>query len=173
MYVILLDNGRSTLLADPLKRQALKCIRCGACLNDCPVYKNIGRHTYATTYSGPIGSIISPHYLGMKEFKHLSYASSLCGACTSVCPVRIDIAEILLLNRKEAVDRGYVQSIEKLGFKVWRFAMKHRIMLNLGGGALKSAAINVMFKTSWGKHRGDIELAPKTFNTLWQERRGK
>ncbi len=173
MYVILLDNGRTTLLADPVKRQALKCIRCGACLNACPVYKNIGGHTYETTYSGPIGSIISPHYLGMKEFKHLSYASSLCGACTSVCPVRIDIAEILLLNRKQSVDEGYVKPIEQLGFKIWKFAMKHRIMLNLGGGKLKTIGVNLLFKGSWGKHRGDIELAPKSFNTLWKERRGE
>ena len=103
MYVILLDNGRTNLLAQKDQRQGLYCIRCGACLNACPVYKNIGGHTYETTYSGPIGSIITPHMNGMEEFKHLSYASSLCGKCTEVCPVKIDIHKMLLLNRRDAV----------------------------------------------------------------------
>lgn len=172
MYVVLLDNGRSKLLADPVKRQSLKCIRCGACLNACPVYKNIGGHTYETTYSGPIGSILSPHYNGMKDFKHLSYASSLCGACTAACPVRIDIAEILLLNRKQAVEEGYFKPLEQLGFKIWRFAMKHRFLMDLVGGKVKSTAVNTLFSGSWGKYHGDIKLAPKSFNTLWKERRG-
>ncbi|TKQ46753.1 lactate utilization protein, partial [Enterococcus faecium] len=81
----------------------LYCIRCGSCLNVCPIYQNIGGHTYETTYQGPIGSLISPHLSGMKEFKHLSYASSLCGKCTEVCPVGIDIQKMLLLNRRDAV----------------------------------------------------------------------
>src|ERR1700744_5852465 len=100
MYVILLDNGRTNLLAQKDQRQGLYCIRCGACLNACPVYKNIGVHTYSTPYSGPIGSIITPHLAGMDKFKHLSYASSLCGACSAVCPVKIDIHKMLLLNRR-------------------------------------------------------------------------
>src|SRR5690606_4070971 len=78
MYVVLLDNGRTDLLAQKEQRQGLYCIRCGACLNGCPIYKNVGGHTYHTTYSGPVGSLITPHLRGMEEFKHLSYASSLC-----------------------------------------------------------------------------------------------
>ena len=77
----------------------MTCIRCGACLNACPVYRNIGGHTYATTYSGPIGAVISPHLKGMNEFKHLSFASSLCGKCTEVCPAKINLHELLLYNR--------------------------------------------------------------------------
>ncbi|MFX8910810.1 4Fe-4S dicluster domain-containing protein, partial [Acinetobacter baumannii] len=84
-------------------REALYCIRCGACLNACPVYKNIGGHAYETTYSGPIGKVITPHLQGLDEYKHLSYASSLCGNCTEVCPVRINLHELLLDNRREAV----------------------------------------------------------------------
>jgi len=84
MYVILLDNGRTNLLANEKTRESLYCIRCGACLNACPVYKNIGGHTYSTAYSGPIGSVITPHLKNMNEWKHLSYASSLCGNCTEV-----------------------------------------------------------------------------------------
>ncbi|MCW3081141.1 LutB/LldF family L-lactate oxidation iron-sulfur protein, partial [Segetibacter sp.] len=99
MYVILLDNGRTNLLENPKTREALYCIRCGACLNACPVYKNIGGHTYETTYSGPIGSVITPHLKDMDDYKHLSNASSLCGNCTEVCPVRINLHELLLENR--------------------------------------------------------------------------
>jgi L-lactate dehydrogenase complex protein LldF len=103
MIVILLDNGRTNLLANPTSREALYCIRCGACLNACPVYKNIGGHAYETTYSGPIGKVITPHLRGVDDYKHLSYASSLCGNCTEVCPVRINLHELLLDNRHEAV----------------------------------------------------------------------
>lgn len=172
MFLILLDNGRTELLADPEKRDALKCIRCGACLNACPVYKNIGGHTYETPYMGPIGSIIEPHYLGMGEFKHLSYASSLCGACTSVCPVRIDIAQILLLNRREAVSRGYYNKLERQGFKIWQWAMKHRWTMNVGGGKLKRTSAKLALAGAWGKHRSSLPFADKTFNELWKERRG-
>ncbi|MFX8762526.1 4Fe-4S dicluster domain-containing protein, partial [Acinetobacter baumannii] len=90
------DNGRTNLLAHKKTREALYCIRCGACLNACPVYKNIGGHAYETTYSGPIGKVITPHLQGLDEYKHLSYASSLCGNCTEVCPVRINLHELLL-----------------------------------------------------------------------------
>ena len=106
MYVILLDNGRTNILQNPKQRESLYCIRCGACLNACPVYKNIGGHAYGATYSGPIGSVITPHLQGMDEFKHLSYASSLCGNCTEVCAVKINLHELLLENRHESVEEG-------------------------------------------------------------------
>ena len=106
MYVILLDNGRTNILANAKQRESLYCIRCGACLNACPVYKNIGGHTYNTPYSGPIGSVITPHLKNMDEWKHLSYASSLCGNCTEVCAVKINLHELLLENRHEAVECG-------------------------------------------------------------------
>jgi L-lactate dehydrogenase complex protein LldF len=115
MYVILLDNGRTNLLAQKEQREGLYCIRCGACLNACPIYKNIGGHTYNTTYSGPIGSIITPHMRGMEEFKHLSNASSLCGKCSEVCPVKIEIHKMLLLNRRDAVKEGDITKAESMG----------------------------------------------------------
>lgn len=170
MYVVLLDNGRSDLLADPEKREALKCIRCGACLNTCPVYKNIGGHTYNTTYSGPIGSIISPQYNGLVNFKHLSYASSLCGSCTTVCPVRIPIHELLLLNRKQSVEEGLTYKFEKHGFGLWKKAMLNRSLMNLGSSKIKNIVINMLFRKTWGKRRTGIKLAPKSFNELWKER---
>jgi L-lactate dehydrogenase complex protein LldF len=104
MFVILLDNRRSHLLAQTEESQALKCIRCGACLNACPVYTNIGGYTYSSTYTGPIGSVITPFYNGFREFGHLSFACSLCGRCTENCPVKIPLHELLLVNRKSKVE---------------------------------------------------------------------
>ncbi len=101
-HVVLLDNHRTRLLADAEQRDALGCIRCGACLNVCPIFKNIGGHAYGTTYQGPIGSVITPHLRGLQDWKHLSGASSLCGACTEACPVKIDIHHHLLHNRRNA-----------------------------------------------------------------------
>ena len=101
-HVVLLDNHRTELLADAEQRDALHCIRCGACLNVCPIFRNVGGHTYGTTYSGPIGSVITPHLRGLQDWKHLSYASSLCGACTETCPVKINLHHHLLQNRRNA-----------------------------------------------------------------------
>ena len=101
MYVVLLDNGRSEIGKEKEQSLALKCIRCGACLNACPVYKNIGGYTYSTTYSGPIGSVISPFIEGFKKLSHLSDSCSICGACTDVCPVKIPLHRLLLFNRKK------------------------------------------------------------------------
>lgn len=170
MYVILLDNGRTNLLAQKDQRQALYCIRCGACLNACPVYKNIGGHTYETTYSGPIGSIITPHMAGMKEFKHLSYASSLCGKCTEVCPVKIDIHKMLLLNRRDAVREGLSPKSESLGWKGWKIGMSKRKKMDMVGGKFKNFLLRTFFKKSWGKHRELPVVAEKSFSKQWQER---
>ncbi len=100
-YVVLLDNGRTKLLRDPEKRQSLYCIRCGACLNHCPVYRKIGGHNYPWVYSGPIGAIITPQFHGIGEAGWLPFASSLCGACAEVCPVKIEIPKLLLKLRAE------------------------------------------------------------------------
>src|SRR6201994_4426448 len=153
MYVVLLDNGRTNLLAQKEQRQGLYCIRCGACLNACPVYKNIGGHTYETTYSGPIGSIITPHMRGMEEFKHLSYASSLCGKCTEVCPVKIDIHKMLLLNRRDAVNEGYVPTMEKWGWFAWKKGMLSRKLEDFFSGGTKNKLLKTFFKKSWGHYK--------------------
>jgi L-lactate dehydrogenase complex protein LldF len=171
MYVVLLDNGRTDLLADPDKRQALNCIRCGACLNACPVYKNIGGHTYDTPYSGPIGSVITPHLRGMEEFKHLSFASSLCGACTAVCPVKIDLHNLLLLNRKESYDKKIVAQSDKIAFQLWKKGMMSRSTMNFMGATMKNLSLNTFFKSAWGKRRSMPKVAPKSFNELWKARR--
>lgn len=173
MYVILLDNGRTNLLAQKDQRQALYCIRCGACLNACPVYKNIGGHTYNTTYSGPIGSIITPHFKGMKEFKHLSYASSLCGKCSEVCPVKIDIHKMLLLNRRDAATTGENTAMENIGWNLWKRGMKKRTFMDFFSGKMKNFFLKTFFKKGWGKYREMPEIAPKSFAKSWEEHQKK
>ena len=170
MYVVLLDNGRTDLLAKKEQRQGLYCIRCGACLNGCPIYKNVGGHTYNTTYSGPIGSLITPHLRGMEEFKHLSYASSLCGKCSEVCPVKIDIHQMLLLNRRDAVSEGIVTKTEKLAWKGFTFAITKRKVVDFFGGKFKNFMLRNLFKKAWGKHRSLPQVAEKSFSQQWKER---
>ena len=171
MYVILLDNGRTNILANEKTRESLYCIRCGACLNACPVYKNIGGHSYATAYSGPIGSVITPHLKNMDEWKHLSYASSLCGNCTEVCAVKINLHELLLENRHESVEEGDSPFAERMAWKMWKHAMLHRSYMNMGGSKMKNWVIN-KFLTDWKRHRGDIDFPKKSFNQIWKEKYG-
>jgi L-lactate dehydrogenase complex protein LldF len=169
MFVILLDNGRTNLLANEKAREALYCIRCGACLNACPVYKNIGGHTYGTTYSGPIGSVITPHLRNMDEWKHLSYASSLCGNCTEVCAVKINLHELLLENRHEAVDEGAASFGEKMAWRFWKKAMLNRKIMNMGSAPIKTWVVNSFVK-EWKKNRSELQFPKKSFNQLWKER---
>jgi len=169
MYVVLLDNGRTNLLAQKDQRQGLYCIRCGACLNVCPIYQNIGGHTYETTYQGPIGSLISPHLSGMKEFKHLSYASSLCGKCTEVCPVGIDIQRMLLLNRRDSVAEDLSPAIEKKAWKGFTYLIQRRKLIDLFGGKIKNFFISKFFKKTWGNNRQLPKIADKSFSKQWKE----
>jgi L-lactate dehydrogenase complex protein LldF len=171
MYVILLDNGRTNLLETPQVRESMYCIRCGSCLNVCPVYKNIGGHTYGTTYSGPIGSVITPHLKGMSDFKHLSYASSLCGACTEACPVKINIHEMLLENRNIAVKENLNEFSENFGWKLWKRAMLSRTLMNSASAGIKGKIVNKLFSDSWVAERGKLDFPKKSFNQLWKERK--
>ena len=168
MYVILLNNGRDKLLAEVDQREALYCIRCGACLNACPVYKNIGGHAYGTTYSGPIGSIITPHLKGMEEFKHLSEASSLCGNCTEVCPAHIDLHKLLLYNRRDSVNNGLAGASAKWAMFLWKKGMMSRKLMNTGGSGLKNMGLKLLFGSSWGKHRELPKIAKRSFNKQWR-----
>lgn len=170
MYVILLDNGRTNLVQRKEIRESMYCIRCGSCLNACPVYKNIGGHAYGATYSGPIGSVITPHLKGMKEYKHLSYASSLCGNCTEVCPVKINIHEMLLENRHIAVVEHDNEFTENLGWKLWRKGMLNRNLMNAAGAGTKEKLVNKLFKNTWALHRDNLHFPKKSFQQLWKER---
>ena len=189
-YVVLLDNGRTKLLADRNKRQSLYCIRCGACLNHCPVYRKIGGHNYPWVYSGPIGAIITPQYHGIMQEPWLPYASSLCGACAEVCPVKIDIPQILLDLRAEAVKakaREGENRLEQLGFRLWAWLMSHPRLYEMSSLVRTSitsedstgwtnqapALLNYGPLKSWLSHR-DLPPAPaKTFRRLWRERSAK
>jgi L-lactate dehydrogenase complex protein LldF len=172
LYVILLDNGRTNVLAETEQRRALSCIKCGACLNVCPVYQTIGGHAYGTTYSGPIGSIITPHMKGMEEFKHLSFASTLCGKCTEVCPVKIDLHKLLLLNRKQSVEKGLSTKTENWVWHFWKKAMLKRGKMDKGGPKIKNFMLKQFFKKQYGDRRELPEVAQKSFNQLWRERKG-
>jgi len=173
MYVVLLDNGRTEVLRHHEQRSALWCIRCGACLNACPVYKNIGGYTYNSTYTGPIGSVITPHLKGMEDYKHLSFASSLCGRCTEVCPVKINLHELLLLNRKESVKLGFTSGNERLvQYGAKRLLMSRKLM-NFGSASTKNMLMNACVKKMWGPRRALPKIAAKNFNKLWEERRGE
>ena len=172
MIVILLDNGRTKLLDNEKARESLYCIRCGACLNACPVYKNIGGHSYETTYSGPIGSVITPQLDDKEKWKHLSFASSLCGNCTEVCPVRINLHELLLLNRQESVEEGHTSWNEKFAWRVWKRASLSRKLMNMGTPSIKNWFVNKLFK-GWSDHRAPLHFPPRTFNEMWKDRFSK
>lgn len=171
MYVILLDNGRTNILANEKQRESLYCIRCGACLNACPVYKNIGGHAYNSTYSGPIGAVITPHLKQMGEWKHLSFASSLCGSCTEVCAVKINLHELLLENRSEAVSEGNTSFGERIAWKMWKQGMLRRKWMNLANRPIKDWVVNSIVK-GWKDSRGNMEFPRKSFNQLWRDKYG-
>ncbi len=126
LHVVILDNGRSSALADPAARKALHCIRCGACLNACPVYRRAGGWAYGWVYPGPIGSILNPHLIGLEKAGELPFASSLCGACGEVCPVKIDIPRQLIHLRHRAVNEPSPMRspFERLTWKVWSWFMQ-------------------------------------------------
>ena len=172
MYVVLLDNGRSNVLEQVEQRRALNCIRCGACLNGCPIYQGVGGHAYASPYSGPIGSVLTPQLWGMKEYKHLSYSSSLCGKCTEVCPVNIDLHKLLLYNRRDSVKEKLSSSTENLMWVFWKKAMMKRKTMEKGGATLKNFMLNQFFKKQWGNKRELPKVAPKSFNQIWKDGHG-
>lgn len=171
MYVILLDNGRSEVLSRKKQRSALACIRCGACLNACPVYKTIGGHAYNSTYSGPIGSVITPWMKGLGDYKHLSFASTLCGACTEVCPVKINIHELLLHNRNDSVKNGNYSTFDAFSMWVWKKIMLNRKLMDTGSARLKNFLLKTSFGQLWGDKRELPEISERNFKQLWEERR--
>ncbi len=172
MYLVLLENNRSKILNSKHQRLALTCIRCGACLNACPVYKNIGGHTYGTTYSGPIGAVITPLLKGMEDYKHLSFASSLCGKCTDVCPVNIPLHELLLYNRNDSVKEGFTTSMDKISMYGMNKVLSNRRMMDLMNAKSKNIALRLFFKKLWGPRRDLPKIAKKSFREMWVEQRG-
>ncbi len=176
-HVVLLDNRRTELLADGEQRDALHCIRCGACLNVCPIFRNVGGHTYGTTYSGPIGSVITPHLRGLQDWKHLSYASSLCGACTETCPVKINLHHHLLQNRRNASNQKS-SFLERISFKLFAFTVKRPGFYALAKGVGRIAqTFHSLIRGSrldpargWTKTRDLPPIAAQTFKEFWKTR---
>ena len=176
-HVVLLDNRRTELLADGEQRDALHCIRCGGCLNVCPIFRNVGGHTYHTTYSGPIGSVITPHLRGLQDWKHLSFASSLCGACTETCPVKINLHHHLLHNRRNA-SRQKPSLAEKVAFRVFASVINHPAVyraVKIAGRVLqrfhplvKGTRLDPAY--AWTKTRDLPPIAPRTFKEYWRNR---
>lgn len=174
MHVVLVDNGRTKLLADEAAWEALRCVRCGACLNICPVYRQTGGHPYGWTYSGPIGSIIAPGMLGLEESLPLPYASSLCGACADVCPVRIPIPELLLHWRERAVAEGLASTAEGLGLKAYAALAEHPSAFAAAGALLRwtpwrAAGKSLPVLSDWVQERDAPKPSPKSFRKLWKE----
>jgi L-lactate dehydrogenase complex protein LldF len=131
VHIILLDNGRSKILADAQLRETLFCIRCGACLNTCPIYQQVGGHAYGWVYMGPIGVTLLPQYLGTHEGRYAPFTSSLCGACREICPMRIDIPHHLLKLRNRVVQDGESIMVERFGIRIWAFLAEHPLLYRL------------------------------------------
>jgi L-lactate dehydrogenase complex protein LldF len=177
-HLVLLDNRRTELLADAEQRDALHCIRCGACLNVCPIFKNVGGHSYGTTYQGPIGSVITPHLRGLQNWKHLSSASSLCGACTETCPVGIDLHHHLLHNRRNAMHEKPLWW-EKILYAGFVFLMLRPGLYRIAGklGAIFFPLHKIVNGTpldplrSWTKTREFPAPARESFADYWNRKK--
>lgn len=191
-HMVILDNGRSRILADETMRESLYCIRCAACLNICPVYNSVGGHAYGWVYSGPIGSIITPELVGIGGARDLPAASTLCAACRDVCPIKIDIPHMLLKLRHKATqpdphvqarDEAPPSKLEKWIVRAWAESMKsQRVYAALTGMArmlqrplLKGGYLRWLppFLRGWTEHREFPGLAPRPFRQIWDERLSK
>ena len=179
LHIVLLDNGRSRVLADEAQRELLHCIRCGACLNACPVFQTVGGHAYATTYPGPIGAALTPLLRG-GEYAHLAYASSLCGACTEVCPVGIDIHHQLLRDRGHAAATGGRPLSERLEMRTLAWAAANPRRFELAGRWARRALrrlqplagggtpLDPLWK--WTRYRQAPPLPDESFREWWRAR---
>jgi L-lactate dehydrogenase complex protein LldF len=174
-HVVLLDGGRTKLLADPEKRESLYCIRCGACLNHCPVYRKIGGHSFPWVYSGPIGAILTPQFVGVENAPQLPFASSLCGACAEVCPVKIDIPKILLELRAEvktAEKQNGENQLERAAFSAFAYmAVRPKLWARALGFGRKLPIPPVGPVAAWLSEREMPKLPAKSFRELWKQRK--
>ncbi|SFM67555.1 LutB/LldF family L-lactate oxidation iron-sulfur protein [Marinobacter zhejiangensis] len=182
VHLVLVDNGRATVYQDDELLDTLRCIRCGACMNHCPVYARVGGHAYGTTYPGPIGKILMPHLLGLEETRHLPTASSLCGACGEVCPVRIPIPDLLVRLRQESVDGDHLHparvrghgskrsKLEAMAWRGWRWMHTSGNRYRLGTRlATRLRALQPRQLGAWTRYRSAPRLARRSLHELVRE----
>jgi L-lactate dehydrogenase complex protein LldF len=170
MVIILYDGGRTKLFRDKDMNPALKCIRCGACLNACPIYKNIGGYTYQTTYTGPIGSVISMYMDASQDAGFLNFASSLCGRCTDVCPVKVPLHNLLLENRRKIVEATDNVGVERFFFNNYRNLMLRRKRLEKVKMKWKNKAMTTVGMKVWGPRREPLVFAKESFSAMWKKK---
>jgi L-lactate dehydrogenase complex protein LldF len=178
-HVIILDNGRSSMLAGPFK-DMLRCIRCGACMNHCPVYQSIGGHAYGWVYPGPMGAVLTPSFIGLEKSSDLPNASTFCGQCESVCPVRIPLPGLMRLWRERAFSRQLMPWTQHSALALWAFFAKHpklyrsatsMAMSLLGLIARGRDNLNALpFLSAWTKSRDFPAPQGATFQSQWAKR---
>ena len=177
-HVVILDNGRTDMLKSEM-REALRCIRCGACMNHCPVYNAIGGHAYGSVYPGPIGAVLSPALMGLAKASHLPNASTFCGSCESVCPVKIPLVSLMRSWRQRASEEGLAPLKGRWLFKAWSYLAQRPRLYHLAarlaaatGGALgrrKGAFRHLPLARAWQTHRDLPAPQGRTFQQLWKE----
>jgi L-lactate dehydrogenase complex protein LldF len=183
-HLVIVDNGRSRMLADPNLREALYCLRCGACLNACPVYRKVGGHAYGWVYPGPIGAIVSPVLTNLSDAKDLPYASTLCGACREACPVKINLPRMLLYLRKELTqgdnypEHKSASLAESAAMKGWRASVSSSFMMKLSNFAGRVLQLPFAHEgrmdelpsilSGWTKYRKFPAIASKPFRSRWR-----
>ena len=181
-HLVLMDNGRSEILASEEYRETLRCIRCGACLNACPIYRKIGGHAYGSVYPGPIGALITPLFQGLENFKDLPQASSLCGACYEACPVKINIPKHLINLRRDIQQQHLNGAMERGVYRLWAWALKSPLLYATIGNLQKFDLRRRAGGTGWVNHMPTIAAgwtqirdmpapAKKTFHQLWRKRK--
>ena len=180
-HLVLIDNGRSEILASEDYRETLRCIRCGACLNACPIYRKIGGHAYGSVYPGPIGALITPLFQGLEKFRDLPQASSLCGACYEACPVKINIPRHLI-NLRRDINRQHLNSaMERIVYRAWAWGLKSPFLYGVIGALQKfdlrrrargSGWVQQLPKIAagWTQIRDMPAPATKTFHQIWKSR---
>src|SRR4029078_13475026 len=180
-HLVLMDNGRTEILASEEYRETLRCIRCGACLNACPVYRKIGGDAYGRGYPGPIGALIQPLFQGLGKFKDLPQASSLCGACYEACPVKINIPKHLINMRRDIVNTHLNGAIERIVYRLWAWSLKSPLLYNfislcqkidLRRRAKRSGWVHELPKVAagWTQVRDMPAPSRKSFHQMWKAR---
>ncbi len=181
-HVILLDNGRSTMLGSEAQ-DMLRCIRCGACMNHCPVYQSVGGHTYGTVYVGPMGAVLSPALLGVSETQHLPCASTLCGRCEEVCPVAIPLPRLLRHWREKSFEAGSVPGLERWGLSIWSFFARRPWLYGLAArlavrglrylGRRQGRLRTLWFAGGWTDGRDLPAPEGQTFQERWRRQQAE